>query len=188
MYGAQRALQQLPQLVHKVPSGEPEQLLRPRLGGLMHVPTPPPASLRLDEQSPLQQSLLLMQMSFVWMQKEDSSTHVPPGPHSPEQQVVDTPPSGPDGVHGFPAEEQLVLIGVHVMVVAPPSADADVPHFCPQHSASEVQGWLSATHWFAHWPPTHESEQQSSPVAHAPPAPWQLAIDAPQVWLVGSHF
>jgi hypothetical protein len=141
----------------------------------------------LDEQSPLQQSLLLMQTSFVWMQKEDSSTHVPPGPHSPEQHVVDTPPSGPGGVHGFPAEEHDVLIGVQVIVVAPPSADADVPHFCPQHCASEVHGWLSATHWFAHVPPTHESEQQSSPVAHEVPVAWQFAIDAPQVCVVGSH-
>jgi hypothetical protein len=73
-------------------------------------------------------------------------------------------------VQGFPADEHDVLIGVHVIVVAPPSV-VDVPHFWPQHSESEVHGWLSATHAFEHWPPTHESEQQSSPDPHAPPAP-----------------
>jgi hypothetical protein len=51
--------------VHSVPSAAPEQLLRPLLGGLTQCPTPPPASPMSDEQIPVQQSLLLTQMSFV---------------------------------------------------------------------------------------------------------------------------
>jgi hypothetical protein len=173
--------------VHSVPSAAPEQLLRPELGGLTQWPMPPVAASPMsDEQSPVQQSLLLMQMSFVWMQKDDCRTHVPPGLHSPEQHVVETPPSG-GAVQGLPADEHDVLSGVQVIVVAPPSADVLVPHFCPQHSASVVQGWLSATHALAHVPPLHESEQQSSPDPHVAPAPWQFTMDAAQVWLVGSH-
>jgi hypothetical protein len=139
----------------------------------------------------VQQSLLLTQMSFVWMQKEDCSTHVPLALHKPEQHAADAPPSGPGGVHGFPADEHVLLIGVHVIVVAPsnpPSTGAGVEHFWPQHSASEVHGWLSATHLLAHWPPAHESEQQSSPVPHEPPVPWQFTTDAAQLCVVGSHF
>jgi hypothetical protein len=57
--------------VQSVPSAAPEQLFRPELGGFMQCPTLPPASPTSAEQIPVQQSLLLMQMSFVWMQKED---------------------------------------------------------------------------------------------------------------------
>ena len=57
--------------MQSVPSAAPEQLFRPEFGGFMQCPMLPPASPTSAEQIPVQQSLLLMQMSFVWMQKED---------------------------------------------------------------------------------------------------------------------
>jgi hypothetical protein len=177
-YGAQSRLQHWVQSVQITPSGADVQLDPPMFGGLTHVPMPPvPPSGLSEEQRPVQHSALLLQMSFVWTQNDDSSEHVPLPAHRPEQQAGSAPPSGPGEVHGFPEVLQAPLSGVHV----PP------PHFCPQHCVSVVHGWLSAVHVAAQAPATHASEQQSSAEPHTPPAWWQVAIDAAQVFVVGSH-
>ena len=171
-YGAHSALQHPPQLVHKTPSGEPVQLLPPRLGGCTHVPTVAPASASI-EQMPVQQSLSRAQMSPGWMQNEDARAQVPlVASQRPEQHCE-------LALHVLPAVLHVVLSGVQV---------EPAPHVPLQQSALAVHAWLSETHWLApHAPPAHTREQQSVDAAHPPPAGAHFAIDEAQVCVAASQ-
>jgi hypothetical protein len=163
--GAQRRLQQPLQASHSVPSTPPLQYVAPDGGG-PHLPTVAPAAM---SQMPPQQSIELEHTSPVWMHQPGVRAHVPLL-QKPEQQ-------SPLAPHGLPAVLQNVLIGWQAPFVQVPL----------QHAPFALHGWLSATQLVAQTPLLQLSEQQSVPVAHAPPCETHLPTDEPHVPVAASH-
>jgi hypothetical protein len=125
------------------------QLAEP-LGVGPQVPNPTPASFALL-QTPLQQSVPLLQMSPVCTQN-DEAEHFPPL-HRPEQQSLLV-------AQVLLSVEQVVLSGAHLPL-------AQVPL---QQSASLAQTWLSDVHaGRLQMPLVHAPEQQSAAMAHTAP-------------------
>jgi hypothetical protein len=152
-YGAQSRLQQSPHPLHTVPSKPPLQKLAPA-GGAPQVPSVAPAAI---VQTPPQQSGPCEQVSPLWMQKEDAIEQWPEA-QSFEQHSELCAHALPDVLHDLLSAVQLPP--EHV----PLQQSALAEHACP----SETQVCV------AHWPPTQESEQQSSDVLHVAPAASQL--------------
>jgi hypothetical protein len=112
---------------------------------------------------PPQQSAPFEQTSPVWMHHPGVSAHVPLLQNL--EQHSSLPP------HVLPAVLHDVFIGWH----------APFAHVPPQHEAFVVHGWLSETHVEPHVPLLQLSEQQSVPVAHAPPEAIQCPTVEPHV-------
>jgi len=114
-----------------------------------HVPSVAPAAF---VHAPPQQSMSFAHASLFWMQNDEVPEQKPL-----RQAFEQQSPSAP---HGLPDVLHDVLSGVHVPA-----------HLPPQHSPSEVQAALSATHCFPeHLLFTHELEQHSVLLVHAPSA------------------
>jgi hypothetical protein len=167
-YGAQRRLQQSPQLPQSVPSTPSLQYVAP-LGGGAHTPTFLPAGI---VQFAEQQSVGLLHRSPLWTQYEPPRRHLPPL-QSPEQQ-------SPLPAHVLPADLQPAVVesGAHAPAAQDPL----------QHAASLEHAFPSTVHAAcAHLPLTQLRLQHSVGEPHEAPAAAHAPVLATHLLVAASQ-
>jgi hypothetical protein len=165
-YGTQTRLQQSPHPEQTVPSTPPLQRVLPG-AGVEHRPSvAPDATLQM----PPQQSAGLEQTSPFCVQKDDPRSHIPALQSFEQQSALEA--------HELPEVRQEPLSASHFPLA----------QFPPQHAPWLVHDAPSDTQVIAlHAPLSQESEQQSVPAEHAPPAATHRPTVDVQVWRAGSH-